>query len=83
MTDPIVFTRHPVRVTVENAPRWSLIALEFLVAADKDLVHATEDRLHFGRTPDGRQVVYRVVGWDAEGLALIVERVSPKEMADD
>jgi len=60
------------RVIVETAPPRARMALETLQHWDRFLVRVSGNTIRLAG-----QVTYRVVGWDAQQSALLLERVSP------
>lgn len=56
------------RVEIVQAPPTARIALAVLVGADPVVVKADGNTVTFGG-----QVVYRIVGWDGHGSALLAE----------
>lgn len=75
---------HPIRfgsvemtkshVIVDRADPLSLLPLGVLWQTRAD-TWASADHLYLGNTRDGREVIYRIVGWQAKERALIVRRV--------
>lgn len=62
--------RHPDgRVEVTEAPPVARMSLEFLVAADPELVKVVGPEVALAG-----QVTYRVTGWDDHGQCLLLER---------
>jgi hypothetical protein len=58
------------RVVIEQAPPTARMSLELLVQhAARHVVRLSGNRIRIAG-----QVVYRVVGWDAHGSALLLER---------
>jgi len=60
------------RVVVTQAPPVTRMSLAFLASADPVTVKVSGNRVSLGG-----QVAYRVVGWDAHGSALLLEREAP------
>lgn len=65
------------RLIVTAAPDRALITLEVLAYSSPDRLFVSGDTLYLGSDRDRCEVSYRVVGWDAEAKALIVERLTP------
>jgi hypothetical protein len=60
------------RVVIETAPPRARMALEMLQHWDRFLVRVSGNTIRLAG-----QVAYRVVGWDAQQSALLLERQSP------
>ena len=65
---PVVMTHDDGRVEIVQAPPIARIALELLCAADPVVLRVTGRLITLAG-----QVVYRVIGWDDHGQALIAE----------
>lgn len=70
----VIVTRYAPRVVVEQAAEDTWMTLGLLATADQNLLFISDDVIHVGNTPDGVEVLYRVVGWDAERKALKLRR---------
>jgi hypothetical protein len=63
---------------VEQAPDRTLMSLSVIQAADeRALFIAGGHTVYVGYDAGGPEIVYQVVGWDAEQRALILERIAP------
>jgi len=66
-------------VTVLAAPSRTRTSLEFIRAADPDKLGIDGAHLNVGKLADGRDVVYRVTGWDDEENTLTLRRTEPED----
>jgi hypothetical protein len=57
------------------------MTLELVRSLDTRALWCSGDHLYLGDDQHGREVIYRVVGWNAEQAALVVERVKPEPTA--
>lgn len=71
----LVLTVYAASTVVESAPEEARISLGVLAASDPRGLYVNGDKIFVGDDRAGNEVVYRVVGWDAEQVALIVRRV--------
>lgn len=71
----IVVQRTPPTCTVLEAPETAHVPLATLRGAPE--IFIAGDRLYLGCDPQGREVSYRITGWDPAQRALTVERVTP------
>lgn len=72
----IIFTAYAMSTVVESAPEETRVSLDLIGARDPQLLFVRGDKIFVGNDRAGNEVVYRVVGWDAEETALIVRRES-------
>lgn len=70
----LVVTAYAMSTVVEHAPEETLFSLGVVASADPRLVFVRDDKIFVGNDRAGDEVVYRVVGWDAEQKALKVVR---------
>ena len=72
----VVVARSAPQLTVQVAPKNSRISLGVLQESDPELLFISGRDLYLGNDPDGREVVYRVIGWDDDSCSLLIERKS-------
>lgn len=73
----IVITRYAPSAVVEETPDESFVSLGLIQSTDPWHLTVSGDRLYLGTDRAGAEVVYQVVGWDAEQQSLRVRRVAP------
>lgn len=71
----ITMTLIPARVVVHNAPDQAAIALELLAGAAPDRLWVTRDRIYIGEDQAGREICYKVTGWDPVNGSLTVTKL--------
>jgi hypothetical protein len=73
----VTLRRTEAQVVVLEAPKYTTASLEFIQHSDPGLLGIRGAELHLGKDEQGREVVYRVIGWQKDPPALELRRIEP------